>query len=399
MAEKKRARPTRAASVGVGDLERSILEQARVDEPLSLREPQEIVPVQRAAEALAVEHRIVAYGHGQPPIGIDVGEEELAAWLEQAVDAREDRVLVGRQIHDTVRDDHVEAARLEIEILEALDIALQEPHVVEAEDLGVVGTVALRDEELLGRHVDADDRTAGPHELGERVDVATGAAAEIEHAAALEQRRTNQSAAVVAAEHFRVDAGEQRLEPLRHLAGVAAGAGLEIGRALQLAAVVILDDVVHFASVAPGVGSVQVQSSRRREVLHWPRAGRRLRHGLEGRGRDFGLDRRAHRRDRRASQSALDRPVRIHVDPLEPVDGCCKGCCHVDRRHQPVQEPGRHRVVGPVHLTGRYRPAQPCRMQATASQFEREARCRDPDRDFVEPDPVLPVDAETRDRS
>lgn len=82
-------------------------------------------------------------------------------------------------------------------------------------------------------------------QLSQHIHVAPRAAAQVQHAAALEQRRAHQATAVVARQHLGMDLRQQRLEPCRHLARIAAGGGAQVGAALQLFAVVVLHDVMH----------------------------------------------------------------------------------------------------------------------------------------------------------
>ncbi len=62
----------------VGHRERAVLDQARVGEAGGAGQREEVLPVQRAAQAFAVQHRIVAHRGGHAAVGIHVGEVELA---------------------------------------------------------------------------------------------------------------------------------------------------------------------------------------------------------------------------------------------------------------------------------------------------------------------------------
>jgi len=99
--------------------------------------------------------------------------------------------------------------------------------------------------QLFVGHVHAHDLARGAHQLCQCVHIAARATAQVQHAAAFQQGRAHQAAAVVAREHLRVDLGQQGFEPLGHLADVAAGGGLEIGRAAELLAVIVLNQVMH----------------------------------------------------------------------------------------------------------------------------------------------------------
>ena len=159
--------------------------------------------------------------------------------------AAQHRVLVRRQVDHAIGYDHVEAARIEAEFVEPLDIAMQEAHVVIAEGIAVELVVPLRHRKLLFGHVDADHFARRADQLRQCIHIAPRAAAQVEYATAFQQRRTDQAAAIIARQHFRVDARQQRLQPFRHLADVAAGAGFEVARMLQRLAVILLNDVMH----------------------------------------------------------------------------------------------------------------------------------------------------------
>jgi len=100
-----------------------------VNSALPVGEAQEVVPIQRPAQALTVEHRVVAYRGRHAPVGVDIGEVELAPILEQAMHAAQHRVLVGRKVDHAVGHDYIKTARFQLEFVQALDIALQEAHI------------------------------------------------------------------------------------------------------------------------------------------------------------------------------------------------------------------------------------------------------------------------------
>ena len=58
--------------------------------------------LKRAGEAFAIKHRVGGKICRDAPVGIDIGEVELAAGLQQAVCLAEDFRLVGAQIDDAV---------------------------------------------------------------------------------------------------------------------------------------------------------------------------------------------------------------------------------------------------------------------------------------------------------
>ena len=182
----------------IGDLQGPVADQAGIGEAGLAGQAQEIVPVEGATEAFAVEHRIVAQRLGHTPVGIDIGEEELTAALEQAPHPVQHGQLVGGEIHHAVGDHQIEAAGLQRQLLQLLDAALQKLHVGEAKLLGVVLLVSPGHRQLLRRHVHPHHLTAGAHQLGQQVDIAAAAAAQIQHPQTLQQWRHHQPTAVVA---------------------------------------------------------------------------------------------------------------------------------------------------------------------------------------------------------
>ena len=123
----------------------------------------------------------MAQGLGHAPVGINVGEEELTAALEQAPHPIQHGLLVGREVHHAVGDHQIEAAGLQRQLLELLDAALQKLHVGEAKVLGVVLLVTPGHRQLLRRHIHPHHLSACAHQLGQQVDIAAAAAAEIQH--------------------------------------------------------------------------------------------------------------------------------------------------------------------------------------------------------------------------
>ncbi len=99
--------------------------------------------------------------------------------------------------------------------------------------------------QLLGGHVNTHHLSALAHQLGQQIHIAAAAAAQIEDAASLKQRRTHQAAAVIAAAHLGMHPASKRLEPSGHRIGITASAGLEISAALQLLAVIGLHQLLH----------------------------------------------------------------------------------------------------------------------------------------------------------
>ena len=75
---------------------------------MAMRQPKKIVPVKRASQAFAVQHGVVTHRIRHPPVGIDIGEIEFPARLEQAMHFAQYRILVGRKVNHAVRHDDIE---------------------------------------------------------------------------------------------------------------------------------------------------------------------------------------------------------------------------------------------------------------------------------------------------
>ena len=110
----------RAARVGsVTAMGRSSTRRG-VGESLVPRELEKVVPVQDAAQAFAVQHRVVAHYGGHAAVGVDIREIQLAARLEQPQDSAQHHVLVRGEVDDAVGDDEVEALPLQPQGLQVL---------------------------------------------------------------------------------------------------------------------------------------------------------------------------------------------------------------------------------------------------------------------------------------
>ena len=189
-----------------------------------------------------MQHRVVAQSRGHAALGIDIREIELAAGLEQAPGGVEHRALVGDQIDHAIGDDHIEMPLGQVALEQLLDIALQEAGVGFgiAETLAVPVLVAARDRELFGRGVDPGDRAFLADHLREHIGVLPAARAQIEHMAARNRLRCDQTAAVIARSDVVVDVAQRGEHRGRRRLGGAAGVGPQIGGAGEHLAVVIL---------------------------------------------------------------------------------------------------------------------------------------------------------------
>ena len=113
--------------------------------------------------------------------------------------------------------------------------------VAEASHLGV--SVALGHVELFLGHIDAEDVAVGADQARGEVDIASAAAAEVKHRAALEGQGNGRAAAVEAVEDLVVDLGEYLSDVARLCLDSAAGVGLEVLAILKHFAVVFTDGV------------------------------------------------------------------------------------------------------------------------------------------------------------
>lgn len=110
--------------LGIGDLQRPARDEAWVAKTKGFREGEEIAPIEGASEALAIHHRVFAGGFIKAPVGVNVGEIKFSAGFQQVEDALEHRRFVDRKIDDAIRNDDVEARRLQAERVEFFDIPL-----------------------------------------------------------------------------------------------------------------------------------------------------------------------------------------------------------------------------------------------------------------------------------
>src|SRR3989338_1559716 len=189
----------------IGYLQRTAFDQPWAGKAMSLRQTDKVVPVQRSTQAFAVQHGIVAYSVRHPAVGIDIRKIEFATRLEQAMHFTQHRILIRREIDHAVRHDDIEAAAFQPEFIEFLDIALLEYDVVKTKFFDVIGAITFRNRKLFFGHIHTDHLPTRTCQLRQRIDIPTGAAAQVQDPAAFQQWRANQTAAVVARPHFRVN--------------------------------------------------------------------------------------------------------------------------------------------------------------------------------------------------
>ena len=107
--------------------------------------------------------------------------------------------------------------------------------------------------ELLIGHINPDHLARRPDQLGQRIDIAPRPAAKIKYPATFKQRRTDQTATIIATEDFGVNILEQGFQPARGGRGITAGIGLEVITALKLTAIIIFYSFMHCLFSSSGV--------------------------------------------------------------------------------------------------------------------------------------------------
>ena len=223
-------RETNAAKLGrdleVPDFERLVGDVIADLRAATRQHAPEVLDVHGAGQALAAQDGIVVEPLRHASVGKYVREVQLSPGLEHAEYLLEKLLLEGREVDHAVGDDDVDV--LAGNRGHVLDVALDELDVAlgQTEALDLRGLVAARELELARRHVDADDVAFRPHELGGDEDVATRAAAQIEHRGAFERWRQRASAAVEVRDDIRVELRED----VEHvLGGSRGGAGARVG--------------------------------------------------------------------------------------------------------------------------------------------------------------------------
>ena len=158
----------------------------------------EVFDIHSAGETLTAQDRIVVEALRNTSVGEDVGEEELAARLQDAKHLFEQLFFEWREVDHAVGDHDVDA--LVRDNGHVLDEALDELHValLEAEALHLGVFVLARESELGRSHIDADNPASGTDELRADVDVAARTTSEIEYRCALKCRGDGASASIEA---------------------------------------------------------------------------------------------------------------------------------------------------------------------------------------------------------
>ena len=136
----------------VGQFNRLGLGDPNICEAGLINQPEVLGLRQRPGDAADIEAGRVAHPFGQLARGDDVGDAEPPARPEYPEHLGESRRLVGQQVQHAVADDHVDAARLDRQVLDLAQAGLD---VGEAKLLGVGARLG----DHVGRHVHPDHPT------------------------------------------------------------------------------------------------------------------------------------------------------------------------------------------------------------------------------------------------
>mmetsp|Transcript_11754 Transcript_11754/g.16361 ORF Transcript_11754/g.16361 Transcript_11754/m.16361 type:complete len:344 (+) Transcript_11754:639-1670(+) len=216
--------------LGVGDRYGRVAHQPRVVEPRPGSSAVEVVPVERAREALPVQHRVRHQVGGHAAVRVHVAEVHLPPRLQQLPRPAQHRVLVRAEVDDAVGDDHVEAVRLQGQLRQPLDVPLVEggvgPRVPEG--LGVVLPVGTGHGQLLVGHVHAHHGPGLAHHVRDQVHVPPGPAPQVQHLTAFKLLGDHEPTTVVLGHDFIVDEAGGCADVPRHSVRCCACVGLEV---------------------------------------------------------------------------------------------------------------------------------------------------------------------------
>ena len=189
-----------------------------------------------------MQHRVGGERLGNAAIGINVGEIELAAGLQQAMRGAQHGRLVGNEVDDAVRHDRVKAPFRQVERVKPLDITFDEANVRPrvAEAVAVPVEVSIGDGQLRRRRIDAGHRAVLADQLGEEKNILSRSRAEVEDMRALDRLRDHQAAAVIMRFDLVMDVGERGADLRWWCSERAAGVGAQVGRSAEDLAVIAL---------------------------------------------------------------------------------------------------------------------------------------------------------------
>mmetsp|Transcript_24824 Transcript_24824/g.52907 ORF Transcript_24824/g.52907 Transcript_24824/m.52907 type:complete len:409 (-) Transcript_24824:43-1269(-) len=237
-----------------------VLHEPRVGEAAPPRQVLEVVPVQRAAEALPPEHLVVAQLFRDAAAGVHVREVQLPPRLEQPEAGFQHGLLVRAEVDDAVADDDVDGPVLQaLDVVELFDQSQVEFHVVVPEPLGVVRSRLPRHPQLLLGHVHPDHPPVGSHELGGDVHVPPGPAPEVEDGRPSDLVGDAEPASVILRDDVGMHVGDGLRDVRRRPGGGAARVRLQVGRFLQRLSVVGRD-----GGVGGGLVDEQVRGNGQR---------------------------------------------------------------------------------------------------------------------------------------
>ena len=196
----------------------------------------------------------------------DVRDGEPAAGLQDAERLGEHAVLVGRQVDDAVRDDHVHGV---VGQRDGLDLALEELDVAHA---GLALVLARQGEHLVG-HVEAVRLAGGPDAPGRQQHVDAAARAEIEHGLArlqlgerggvpTAQRRRHRLLRQLRRLAFRIEIGGHGVTRRGAAAARAAAARHAQGRLSVLLLHELLDAVIGHGAPSSNQESLMVSAKK-----------------------------------------------------------------------------------------------------------------------------------------
>lgn len=204
----------------------------------------EILDIERAAQALANEH-VVRSGLGrQPAICVDVREIKLAAFLEHLCYTSKDSLLIGAQITHAVANDDIHGAISDTTRGQVLNNPLNKLDVtfLAAKQRACMKvSVLLRNLELGGGHIDADDAPLAADQGTSDIGIPPRTASEVKDDAAVQELRNRGAAAVKAREDLGVQLAQDGALRRGHGVDRAARGRAEVGGGLERGAIVLCD--------------------------------------------------------------------------------------------------------------------------------------------------------------
>ncbi len=158
------------------------------------------MPVHRARQALAIQHRVFGQMRRHATIRVNVREIHLTTGLEQTISVAEYSALVDSEVNHTVRYDQIKRVIGQVDLIQCLDIRLDEIDVRQRITVTIHVKIEMRPchFQLLRRHIDARYMPVRTHQSRQQVNIPAGTAPEIEHTQAIKRLGQDQSAPVIA---------------------------------------------------------------------------------------------------------------------------------------------------------------------------------------------------------